>query len=106
MNLQKITFLKKAQGESFSKIFDEPNSNFREYAYSRYGKADGVVTNRYSISIFNKCNSEELMLYDHLKDPQENINIAQDKENLEIVTYMRTLVGKSIIRATLTNSDK
>jgi len=104
--LANIDIPKKVQGASFSKLLDEPHTNFRKYAYNRYGKADAVVSDRYSFSIFNNGENEELMLYDRLNDPQENVNIAQDNEYLEIVVQMRSFIEESIKRATPSTSDK
>ncbi len=73
-------------GKSFKATIDNPEKSFREYAYARFKKADAIVTDNYTYSLFE--NGEE-MLYDRKLDPAENKNIVVDVNYKEVLKEMR-----------------
>ena len=50
------------QGRDFTMLLDKPDAAFREAAYSRFIKADAVITDRFSYTSYGKGKGE--MLYD------------------------------------------
>ncbi len=73
-------------GKSFTSVLDNPKQAFRTNAYARFKKADAIVTEEFTYSLFE--NGEE-MLYNLKKDPKENKNIAADDSNTSVLETMR-----------------
>jgi iduronate 2-sulfatase len=84
------------QGRSFAAILNRPKQTFREVAYSRFGSGDAVITDRYA---FTRYRDGARMLYDHKKDPKENVNVAESPEYEEVIVKMKTLLAKRIQEA-------
>jgi arylsulfatase A-like enzyme len=73
------------QGKSFAPLMDNPNMDWKEAAFSQYPRRDEIMgysmrTNRYRLNCWYDSIGEVIAteLYDHLVDPGENINIADD----------------------------
>ncbi|AWG22712.1 hypothetical protein FFWV33_14850 [Flavobacterium faecale] len=47
-------------------------------------------TDRYRLAIYNNGKKQKMMLYDHLKDPHETVNIAE--ESPKIIAELLPLV--------------
>lgn len=73
-------------GKSFKSVLENPKQSFRKHAYARFKKADAIVTENFTYSLFE--NGEE-MLYNRTLDPQENKNIVKDANNKEVLEDMR-----------------
>jgi arylsulfatase A-like enzyme len=73
------------QGKSFVPLLRNPAEDWKAAAFSRYHAGENVVTERYSYSEWTDGNR---MLYDHKKDPDENINVAAIPEYAQIVEKM------------------
>lgn len=84
-----------AQGREFTKLFDDPKSSFRDAVYSRFGKGDAIITERFTYTSYGKTR----MLYDIAKDPQENINIADQPNHAGTIAGMETFLKKRKIEA-------
>ncbi|WP_170061691.1 sulfatase [Nonlabens arenilitoris] len=70
-------------GKSFKSVLDNPKQSFRENIYARFKKADAIVTEDFTYSLYE--NGDE-MLYNRKLDPDENKNVAADdtyKDKLE-----------------------
>ena len=78
-------------------LFDKPNTPFRDHIYSRFKKGDAVVTNKYAYTRYS--DNGGVMLYDHQKDPDENINIAEDSSNKEKLLELDDMLQKRIDQA-------
>ena len=78
-------------GKSFKATLDNPEKSFREYAYARFKKADAIVTDNYTYSLFE--NGEE-MLYNRKLDPSENKNIVADVNYKEVLKGMRNALKR------------
>jgi iduronate 2-sulfatase len=89
-SLAGLTIPKTVQGRSFTTLLDQPTQPFREVAYSRYGSGDAVITERYSYTSYSGGKSE--MLYDLVKDPDENENVVGNPEYAETVSKMKKLL--------------
>ncbi len=88
------------QGRSFTEIIAHPELPFRTTAYSRFQSADAVVTPDFSYTRFNGGKAE--MLYDLVKDPMENVNIAGKAEHAKTLAKMRQLLAERVAEAAKT----
>jgi len=79
-------------GESFAGLFDGKKSNYTELAYSYYHGGISMRTDRYRITCYYQKPKSVIELYDHMKDPYETINIAED--NPKIVEQLIPLLEK------------
>ena len=84
------------EGTSFLPLLDAPDRPWKKAAFSQYPRsAPGVGslmgysmrTDRYRFTEWAvpAKNFREIELYDYEKDPQENVNVAQQPENAELV---------------------
>ena len=73
-------------GESFESVLDNPKQSFRENAYARFKKADAIVTEGFTYSLYE--NGEE-MLYNLKLDPEENKNVVKNNSYIEVLEDMR-----------------
>ncbi|MBW8014964.1 MAG: sulfatase [Planctomycetes bacterium] len=96
-DLAGITVPATVQGRSFKDILDQPAQSFRDVVYTRFKQGDAVVTPRYSYTSYNGGKTH--MLYDLMKDPKENRNIADNPEYAKIVTNMKASLAKRINQA-------
>lgn len=78
------------QGTSFVPLLKNPDERWKKAVYSRYHKGESVRTDRY---LYSEWDSNTRMLYDHQKDPNENVNISEKPENKEIVEAMQLLLN-------------
>ncbi len=79
-------------GKSLVDLIHDPNSNGKDIAYSYYNNGISVRTSRYRLTKFFRDNQQIIELYDHVKDPNETINIANN--NVEIVNELMPLLEK------------
>lgn len=80
------------QGKSFVPLLDDPTQPFRESVFTRFGNGDAVVTPDF---IYTTYGSDGEMLYNLIKDPQENHNIAANHGNREMLEKMQSLLKES-----------
>ncbi len=75
------------QGTSLMPILKDPKAAVKEQAISRFANGDSIrtATHRYSVYRDEKGGQIGHMLYDHMKDPGENINVADDPANASVV---------------------
>lgn len=73
-------------GESFTSVIDNPKKSFRENVYARFKKADAIVTEDFTYSLYE--NGEE-MLYNRKLDPEENKNVVADGSYNTVLEDMR-----------------
>lgn len=78
-------------GESFKSVLNNPKQSFRENAYARFKKADAIVTENFTYSLFE--NGEE-MLYNRKLDPDENKNVVSDASYKKVLEDMRIALKK------------
>ncbi len=88
-------------GKSLVPVLKNPESEVNSYVFARWQNAETIKNNRYAYTqYYNKSGIvKDSMLYDHQKDPDENINRAYDpkhngmikelKKELEIHLYDR-----------------
>lgn len=91
------------EGTSFIPLIKNPKRAWKKAALSQYprgvkgvGRVMGysMRTERYRFTEWRGLTKEfaEYELYDHVKDPKENVNIANRPENAELVTQLRNLL--------------
>ena len=75
------------QGQSLVPLLEDPNQHFKDAIYSRFNKGESIKTDRYVYTEWIEQKTQKVyarMLYDHLKDPLENKNVAENPEYEEI----------------------
>jgi len=80
------------EGASFAPLLDDPARTWKGAAYSQYPRGTimgySVRTERHRYTEWRRIGEKDVKareLYDHEKDPDENQNVAEEKENREIV---------------------
>lgn len=80
-------------GKSFVKLLENSdNKEWENVSYSYYNDGISLRTKRYRITRYYRQEEPKIELYDHVKDPYENINIAKDHP--EIVEKLMPLLQK------------
>ena len=76
------------QGESLVAVLKDPTASVKTEAISRFGPGDTIRTEQYRYSVYRDGKGEQTghMLYDHLIDPGENLNVADDPAYAKVVT--------------------
>lgn len=79
------------QGRSLVKLLEEPEARFKPAVYSRYHSGEAVKTNNLS---YAEWRSGARMLYDHNRDPNENVNRVNDPKYAPVVEKISALLYK------------
>lgn len=77
------------QGQSLVPLLNNSSRDWKKAVFSRYHGGESVKTDRYS---YTEWDDGARMLYDHKNDPDENVNISENPENLRIVQQMKKLL--------------
>jgi iduronate 2-sulfatase len=77
------------QGTSFKPLLTAPERPWKEAAFSKFGSAVSVITDRYNYAEFK---NGERMLYDLEKDASENVNIAGVAEHQTLVKQLSQML--------------
>ncbi|MCM8532800.1 MAG: sulfatase [Lentisphaeraceae bacterium] len=85
------------QGKSFFDVIKNSETKIRDYIYSRYGAGEAIVNDQFS---FTHYKDNTLMLYDHSKDPHENVNVAKNPEYAPVIKAMQKRLEKAQAIAT------
>jgi iduronate 2-sulfatase len=84
------------QGKSFVSLLHDPEDGGKDAVFSRWSGCKAIKTDRYLYTEWTKGKESDRMLFDHLLDPQENVNLAAKEEAAEIVLeHSRQLRAKS-----------
>jgi len=77
------------QGKSFVPLLNDNELPWKDAVYSRFKAGESVITKRYLYSEWfdNEGNSIDRMIYDHEKDPKENINIIDHSDLQDTISY-------------------
>jgi len=70
------------EGKSMVTLLRDPEQDWKKPAYTKHGGGISVATSDYS---YTEWGSKERMLFDLKKDPDENINVAEDPNYKEVV---------------------
>jgi len=77
------------QGKSFVPLLKEPAAGWKQAVFSRYHGGESVTTERYA---YSEWSDGARMLYDHKKDPAENVNVSENPEYKPVVEKMQKLL--------------
>jgi len=77
------------QGTSFVPLLKDPGRPWKKAAFSKYGPAESVITDRYNYAEFR---NGERMLYDLKGDPSENVNVAEEPANKDLVATLAKML--------------
>ena len=77
-------------GESMKPILLNPKSKIKDFAVSKYQTGISLIEERYNYTEWYNSDKEVYanMLFDKLNDPNENINIVKDPNQIERVSKM------------------
>ena len=82
------------EGASFRPLLDNPDQAWKPAAFSQYPRGQRIMgysmrTDRYRLTVWlarsDHSKVEAVELYDHQTDPQENVNIAAEPANANLV---------------------
>ena len=78
-------------GQSLVPLMEGQREGWKRAVFSRYENGDSVKTDRYRYTEWSRDTGEVYarMLYDHLLDPVENVNISEYPENQEIIENLK-----------------
>ena len=90
------------EGTSFAKLLDDPQLELRKAAFSQYPRGEGSMgysmrTDRYRYTEWRDRKTGQLRareLYDHLKDPEENVNVVNQPEYSQITKELAIVASK------------
>ncbi|WP_236778468.1 sulfatase [Pseudalgibacter alginicilyticus] len=92
MKLANIEIPYDLDGESLDGLLNSEEVKHTNTAYSYFKDGISLRTERYRLTKYFRVEEPNIELYDHLKDPNETINIAQKKK--DIVTKLMPLLEK------------
>lgn len=83
------------QGESLVPLFKNPELSWKEAVFSRWIKGETIITKTHTYTEWYDDNSGKKtarMLYDLTSDPDENLNISEEKENEQLVQKLSEML--------------
>ena len=83
-------------GKSLVPILKDPSASVKPFAIGRYRNGDTIRDDRYRLTVYQTGQGKPpvKMLYDHTKDPLENVNIADDPALKGTVHRLSRLLGE------------
>jgi arylsulfatase A-like enzyme len=79
------------EGKSMVTLLRDPEQDWKKPAYTKFNKGISIVTSDYS---YTEWGSTQRMLFDLKKDPDENINVAEDPIYKEVVKELSAAIKK------------
>ena len=74
------------EGTSYVPLLEDPDRPWKKAVFSRYYNGDSIRTDRYLYTEWHrKGELYARMLYDHVTDPRENVNISERPETAALV---------------------
>lgn len=85
------------EGLSFAPLIDDPLSEWKEGVISQWFDGLTVNTDRYSYTEWSDTSRSvyNSMMYDHLADWDENVNISKNPDNQEIIPVLREILNEN-----------
>ena len=85
-------------GTSLLPILSDPTVATKREAISRFKNGDTIRTDEHRYTVYRDNRGQTIghMLYDHRKDPDENVNVADDPDYAEIVTSLAERLDASM----------
>ena len=74
-------------GQSLVPLLKNPSVNLKDHAISRFQEGDTIRSDQFRYTIYRDKDGTQTghMLYDHRKDPDENVNVAGEAEYAPVV---------------------
>jgi len=93
------------EGVSMKPLMENPDRPWKEAVYTRWKQGESIRTDRYLYTEFFDKNWQVVsrMLYDHVKDPQENVNIARHADNRALVEKLSAMLHDNYSAARVMN---
>lgn len=95
---------KHLEGSSMAPLLNNPNRPWKKAAFSQFARGElrdvmgySMRTDRYRYTEWRDLKSgavEARELYDHQKDPQENINVFENPENKKVVAALAKMLSE------------
>jgi arylsulfatase A-like enzyme len=87
-----------AEGKSLKPILENPATQVQPVIFTRWKSGESIRTDKYLYTSYISKEGEQIaqMLYDHTKDPEENINVVDHPENAELVTLLKQQLEKHV----------
>ncbi|MBD3314541.1 MAG: sulfatase-like hydrolase/transferase [Chitinivibrionales bacterium] len=84
------------EGTGFVPLLQKPDRPWKKAVFSQYHAGLTIRTDRYAYTEYQwrNGNVRARMLYDHRKDPRENVNIAALPENKDLVEKLSRLLNE------------
>jgi arylsulfatase A-like enzyme len=82
-------------GKSLVNILNDPESNGKEFVFTKTGNAFTIKTKNYGYTEFIDLKNFKTiagMLYDHQKDPDENINVVDDPAYAKVTERLKKIL--------------
>ncbi|MGE4489951.1 MAG: sulfatase [Kiritimatiellales bacterium] len=81
-------------GTSFAALLRNPDLPGKPAIFSRYEKGDTVTTERFQYTEYRSTKGSLIgrMLYDHKKDPSENVNVVDNPEYKSVIDRMAQML--------------
>lgn len=85
-------------GKSFVSLMQNPDQEFKDVIYARFGKGESIKTDRYLYTEWYNKQGDIYgrMLYDHVADADENMNISEFPENEALVDSLSKILHKEM----------
>jgi arylsulfatase A-like enzyme len=89
------------QGKSFVPLMINPQMHWKEAVYSRFIQGESVKTSQYLFTEWYDNNGKIYsdMLYDHLSDPSENLNISGEVSLADTVRKLQEMLNIQILKS-------
>ncbi len=86
------------QGKSFVPLIENPDMEWKEAAFTRCGKAETIITEKYVYTEWQNDEKEiyQRMLFNRFEDKQENNNLAYSSEYQETIAELSEQLNKHI----------
>ncbi len=85
------------QGTSLVPVLNDPSSEHKGFALSKWHNGLTIVKDQYHYTEWRNMEDSlyASMLYDHSKDPEENVNIAEDPAYQSVIPELRALMKEN-----------
>jgi iduronate 2-sulfatase len=87
------------QGKSFAPLMDDPSQTWKQEAFYRVKNGETIITDTHTYTEwfnYDTGKSYARMLYDHRTDPEENLNVAESRENKDLIRDLSERLHKHI----------
>jgi arylsulfatase A-like enzyme len=85
------------QGKSFVPLAENPNQKWKDEVYCRWIKGETIVTKSYTYTEWFDDKTGKItdrMMYNLVEDPEETVNISEQKENEPLVRELSAKIEK------------